>query len=257
MRIRLSRSIVPNLFTVLNIYFGFLSILHAMQDKIELACWYIIFAAACDTLDGIMARLTKSASEFGVELDSLADVVSFGAAPSVLAYVAVLKNYEGIGLLLAAVPLVFGALRLARFNVQLVGFDKNYFIGVPTPVNALTIVSFIFFFTIAQIETNIVLQRFFIGLIVGLGLLMVSTIKYPVLPKFSRRSIKERPVPVAITAIAGVLIIATTGKALFPVLLSVVLFGIIMTPIRWLRKISTQETVLQETPDDQPDSMTS
>ena len=130
MRIRLSRSIVPNLFTVLNIFFGFLCMIHAVQGKFVVAAWYIILSAICDTLDGFMARLTNSASEFGVELDSLADVVSFGVAPSFMLYALVLDQYGTFGALVAAVPLIMGALRLARFNVQLVGFSKDYFTGM-------------------------------------------------------------------------------------------------------------------------------
>ena len=226
MRIRISRSIVPNFFTILNMFFGFVAMILSVQGQFTLAAVYLFFSAACDTLDGLMARLTHSASEFGVELDSLADVVSFGVAPSFLFYQLFLHSYGPLGSMVAASQLVFGAIRLARFNVQLVGFSKEYFIGLPIPFSALTLVSFLFFFEPARIRAEPVLQYVFIGCIIACGLLMVSTIRYPVLPKPSLRTVKAHPVQ-AIAALAAVILVAATaGKALFPVLVSVILLGI-------------------------------
>jgi len=244
MRIRLSRSIVPNLFTVLNIFFGFLCIVQAVKGRFVVAAWYIIFAAICDTLDGVMARLTKSASEFGVELDSLADVVSFGAAPSVLFYTLVLQNYGPFGMLVASSQLIFGALRLARFNVQLVGFSKEYFIGVPIPLSALTLVSYILFFSPEKILAEPIFQHVFIALILCCGLLMVSTIRYPVLPKFSFHAIKVHPVQISLFTVAGVLIIVSLGKALFAVLFTIVISGIVLSLIHWLGKLRSKNPTL-------------
>ncbi len=81
---RITRAVVPTLFTVLNMFSGFLSIVHSSEGKFIEACWFIILAGLFDSLDGVMARLTKSSSKFGVEIDSLSDVVSFGAAPAFL-----------------------------------------------------------------------------------------------------------------------------------------------------------------------------
>ena len=90
-----------------------------------------------------MARITHSSSQFGVELDSLADVVSFGVAPSFMVYQVYLHTIEPWGIIIAALPVVLGAIRLARFNVQLVGFDKDYFNGLPIPMQAITVCAFI------------------------------------------------------------------------------------------------------------------
>lgn len=225
MRIHLSRSIVPNLFTVLNIFFGFLCMVQAAQGKFVLATWYVLLSAVCDTLDGLMARLTRSASEFGVELDSLADVVAFGAAPSFLAYSLVFHQYPTFGPLIAATPLIFGALRLARFNVQLTGFSKEYFSGVPIPLSALTIVSFVQFFGPDAIVASRDLQHVFTGVIIACGILMVSTIRYPVLPRPTPAAFREHPVQMTLLVAAGIAIVATGGRALFPVFAGVILLG--------------------------------
>src|ERR1041385_8562558 len=140
---KITRAVVPSLFTVLNIFCGFGSLVHTSQSDYALAAWFIILAAVFDVLDGIMARITKSSSDFGVEFDSLSDVVSFGLAPSFLVYMIHLQTMEGIGMLLSAMPVIFGGLRLVRFNAQLVGYDKEYFRGLPIPATAVTLASFV------------------------------------------------------------------------------------------------------------------
>ncbi len=225
MRIRLSRSIVPNLFTVLNICFGFLSIIAASQDDFVPALWYIVLSAVCDSLDGLMARLTNSASEFGVELDSLADVVGFGAAPSFLLYAVVLDVWGTFGILVAAAPLIMGALRLARFNVQLVGFSKDHFTGMPIPLSALTLVSYLLFFGVDAIQTQESLQYGLMAITVACGVLMVSTVRYPVVPKLSLRGFKSQPVLMTLLFATLVIAVASRGELMFPILLLLIVSG--------------------------------
>ena len=141
------------------------------------------------------------------------------------------------GSLLAASQLIFGALRLARFNVQLVGFDKHHFVGLPIPLSALTQVTFVLFMTPAAIQANPALQNILAGITVVCGLLMVSTIRYPVLPKFSRASFAEHPVQTALLIAAGLMILATKGLAIFPVLVCIVLSGVLMAAYRRLRRL--------------------
>lgn len=233
----MSRSVVPNFFTVLNIFFGFLSMTFALQDQIVLAIWYILAGAICDALDGIMARLTNSASEFGVELDSLADVVSFGAAPSFVLYKLTLSSYGTAGPIVSALPLIFGALRLARFNVQLVGFSKSHFRGLPIPLAAMTMLSYIFFFTPQQIRSTPLLSDALLVLVIFLSLLMVSTVRYPIIPKLSKKSFRQHPLQMSFIVL-GVVLIAITGlKALFPLLLSIVLYGAIKSALSSARTL--------------------
>ncbi|MCL4279250.1 MAG: CDP-diacylglycerol--serine O-phosphatidyltransferase, partial [Ignavibacteriaceae bacterium] len=138
-RPRLTPSVIPNLFTAMNMFCGFLSIINASEGNYEYSAWLIFVAAVFDALDGLVARLTNSSSELGVELDSLSDVVSFGAAPSFLLYKTFFYSMNTWGILISALPLIAGGFRLARFNIQLVGFSKSFFLGLPIPSAALTI----------------------------------------------------------------------------------------------------------------------
>ena len=136
---RITRAVVPSLFTVLNMFCGLMSIIYTGQQDYIVGGWFIILAAIFDTLDGIMARITKSASAFGIQFDSLSDIISFGAAPAFLVFAVHLHSLNGLGVILSSLLLIFGGIRLARFNVQLVGFDKEYFIGLPIPSSAITV----------------------------------------------------------------------------------------------------------------------
>src|ERR1041384_5172376 len=107
---KITRAVVPSLFTVLNIFCGFGSLVHTSQSDYALAAWFIILAAVFDVFDGVMARITKSSSDFGIEFDSLSDVVSFGLAPSFLVYSIGLNSQETLGMLISSMPMIFGAL---------------------------------------------------------------------------------------------------------------------------------------------------
>jgi CDP-diacylglycerol--serine O-phosphatidyltransferase len=201
---------------MLNIFCGFRSLLHTAEGDYILASWFIILAGIFDVLDGVMARITKSSSEFGVEFDSLSDVVSFGVAPSFLAYAVQLHNLDGIGMLLSAMPMIFGALRLARFNAQLVGYEKEYFKGLPIPAAAIMIASFVLTFYHPGIELNALESSIFSPMVFMLSLLMVSTLKYDAVPKFTRRGIKQHPLRFTIVVAGFTAIIFTQGRFLFP-----------------------------------------
>lgn len=225
-RPRVTRSVIPNLFTAMNMFSGFLSIINASQGKFIYAAFLIIIAAAFDALDGVMARLTKSSSELGVELDSLSDVVSFGAAPSFLIYATYLYNYNAAGIVISSLLLIAGGFRLARFNVQLVGYDKEYFRGLPIPSSGITIAAFV----LAYYETDSGFTEpysgFIIPLVIILALLMVSKIKYDTIPKPSITEIKNKPFHFIFMAAAIALLIVTGGKALFYIFVFIILFGI-------------------------------
>ena len=127
MRLQITPSVIPNLFTAMNMFCGFLSIITASNGNYNYAAWLIIIAAVFDALDGLVARLTKSSSELGVELDSLSDIISFGCAPAFLLYATYFYQFDNIGVILSSLPLIAGGFRLARFNVQLVGLEKSFF----------------------------------------------------------------------------------------------------------------------------------
>jgi len=223
-RPRITPSVIPNLFTSLNMFCGFLSILYASEGNYNYSAWLIFVASIFDVLDGMVARFTNSSSDIGVELDSLADVISFGAAPSFLFYKTYFYQFDIWGIILSSLPLIAGGFRLARFNVQLVGFEKSFFIGLPIPSAGLTIASFILaFFDNGFAEP---FNNFPIPMVLILAFLMVSNVRYDTLPKFTIKNIKENPLPVILITAGIVLFIITYTKGLFLIFVFLVLFGI-------------------------------
>lgn len=224
----ISRKFIPSLFTILNAFCGLMSVINSAKGDYTDACLFIIYASLFDAVDGLAARLTKSSSEFGVELDSLSDVISFGLAPTFLLYNVYLNELGDIGIVISSLVMVFAALRLARFNVQLVGFDKDKFNGLPAPMTAITIVSYILFYhnkILSQQISEIVIMI----LSIALPVLMVSRIKYESLPKPSMQTIKKNPIVFIILFIAIILTIATNGEGSFSFCLFYIFTGIIRT----------------------------
>ncbi len=222
--LRITPSVVPNLFTSLNMFCGFFSIINTAEGNFDYACWLIFIAALFDALDGAMARLTNSSSELGVELDSLSDIVSFGVAPSFLLYTTYYNQFSTAGIILTSLPLIAGGFRLARFNVQLSGFEKTFFTGLPIPSSALTISSFILaFYSDGYSEFY---SAFVIPMTLVLSFLMVSKIKYDAIPKFTLRAFKENPASYIIILIAVLAIIFYQIEGVFYTFVFMIVFGI-------------------------------
>jgi CDP-diacylglycerol--serine O-phosphatidyltransferase len=138
--------LVPNLVTTAGLFAGFYSIIATVSHQYWFAALAICGAWACDMLDGRLARLTHSGSAFGIQYDSLADLVAFGVAPGILVYTWALRPWGRWGWLAASLYVVCGALRLARFNVQAATAEKRHFIGLPIPAAALVIASTVLLF---------------------------------------------------------------------------------------------------------------
>lgn len=136
--------LLPNMLTTFSMFLGFLSMVWAGQGRFEDACMAILVAALMDGLDGKVARLTHTASEFGVQLDSLADLVAFGLSPAILLWHWQLCNFGRVGVAAAFIFAACGALRLARFNVSAGQISKRFFIGLPIPAGGCTVVCFVF-----------------------------------------------------------------------------------------------------------------
>jgi len=170
--------LIPSLFTAGNIMCGFFSVLSTFNGEYVQAALFIIFANILDGVDGYAARLTKTTSQFGVELDSLADVVSFGVAPGILVYFWALVPWGTWGWLAACTYVVCGALRLARFNVQARGASKGHFVGLPIPAAAQMITSTILLYYYLGGEGAPNKQITLLLVIYGLALLMVSGFQY-------------------------------------------------------------------------------
>jgi CDP-diacylglycerol--serine O-phosphatidyltransferase len=234
---KITRAVVPSLFTVLNMFCGFLSIVNSSDGQFDVAAWFIILGGVFDSLDGVMARITKSSSEFGIEFDSLSDVVTFGAAPALLVYRLHLFQLEGVGLIISSLLLIFGGIRLARFNVQLVGFDKEYFTGLPIPASAIAIVAFVLSFRDEVFGLRGLAADALAPMVVVVSLLMVSKVKYDTLPRFSKRELKKHPVRVISFAAAGLILVFTHGRALFYIFVVFILFGILRYLYFGLRRL--------------------
>lgn len=176
-RRRLGRSIfiLPSIFTVGNIFCGYYAIIATMRGEYDQAAQAIGIAIVLDMLDGRIARLTNSATQFGLQLDSLADVISFGIAPSILAFVWGLSTLtNGLGWIAAFTFTICGAMRLARFNVQ--APDLKHFVGLPIPAGGGTVAAIVHFFIeplASPLSTTLM-----VGSVFMLSLLMVSTIRY-------------------------------------------------------------------------------
>lgn len=204
-----------------------MSIVLSSQGHFKAAAVMILVAALFDTFDGLIARLLKTMSQFGVELDSLADVVSFGAAPAFLIYSVHLHQYGWLGVLISSLPLAFGAFRLARFNIQLEDIEiKQDFSGLPIPTSAITISSIVIGFyngeTISEPISYIIIPT-----ILLLSYLMVSKVRYSALPKLKDRALWEKFLFLLFLIFALLFLIFTDGRALFYFLITFVFFGII------------------------------
>jgi CDP-diacylglycerol--serine O-phosphatidyltransferase len=171
-------NVAASAITTLALYCGVASIFASIRGEYATASYFILAAIVCDTMDGAVARMTKSVSDFGKELDSLSDVISFGAAPSVLIYTAFLMEDQSIGpmgSMLAVIYVIFGALRLARYNVFQAD-QPAYFTGLPIPGAAGTIASFTIFCQYFELKVAIWVLA---PLTLALSFLMVSAIRYP------------------------------------------------------------------------------
>jgi CDP-diacylglycerol---serine O-phosphatidyltransferase len=171
---------IPNMFTLGNLYCGFLSIGFAANGQFNNAAILILIGMMLDSMDGRLARMLKADSQLGKELDSLADIVTFGVAPSFLVYYTYFHQFGILGTLVAGLFPLFGAYRLARFNISTDKSSLNYFIGVPiTAAGGILAILTLFGDLIPNIVTTVVFT--------ALGFLMVSRIRIP--------SFKEVPLP--------------------------------------------------------------
>jgi CDP-diacylglycerol--serine O-phosphatidyltransferase len=173
------------MFTTGNLFCGFYSIIRTINHDFERAAYAIILAGIFDVLDGRVARITRSQSNFGMEYDSIADVVSFGLAPALLAYIAFLEPFGRLGWAGAFFFAACGALRLARFNTIVAEMPKSYFVGLPIPAAALMVASAV----IGHHDLQFIFPAHVVmlTLVFALGLLMVSTVRYRSFKDFDLR----------------------------------------------------------------------
>lgn len=227
-RRRLRRGIVilPNAFTLGNLFFGFWAIVSALRGSYELAAWLVFAAALADALDGRVARFARTSSPFGVELDSLVDLVSFGVAPAVITYQLFLQSGDW-SWTLSFIWVSAVAMRLARFNIEQGGHAKFNFHGLPSPAAGVTLASFYPFSQTTFFQENLSTwpwTTFIGGGMIVVGGLMLSHVLYPTVPAISLRTTRGR---VGLAVILGAigLLIWDPQLVVFPVGLAYISYG--------------------------------
>jgi CDP-diacylglycerol--serine O-phosphatidyltransferase len=176
-RFRRGVFLIPSLFTVANLFCGYACVVYATRADFDTAALFIGIAMVLDTLDGFFARLTNSSTDFGVQLDSLADVVSFGLAPAILAFTWGLWPLRRLGWAAGFIYVTAAAMRLARFNIQTAAStDKRYFVGLPSPAAGAVIASTVYLFPFGIHESRTALPA--LAMVLVPALLMVSTIRF-------------------------------------------------------------------------------
>jgi len=220
--------ILPNLFTTGNLFCGFWAIISVFQERFFYAAIAILLAAVFDVLDGKVARLSGATSKFGIQYDSLADLVSFGIAPALLAFSWALREYGKFGWLAAFLFVACGALRLARFNVQSSSGEVKYFKGLPIPVAASMIALTILLY-LRLIETGWVKDIIILIMIWVLAFLMVSNIRYFSFKEFNLA--KRKPFSIFLFVVLSMIVIVMEPTI---VLFGFVLFYIFSGPVNML-----------------------
>lgn len=205
--------ILPNLLTTASLFTGFLGLTLAIKGNFEACALCILVSCVFDGLDGKVARMTGTTSEFGIQLDSLADLVAFGVTPALMAYLWQLQDFNRLGLTAAFLMIACGALRLARFNVQTKTTSKKFFTGLPIPAAGCTLASFVlfspylpasFFETVVPVTTLV--------LVYAVSFFMVSTVRFYSFKEFG--VLKAHPFSAMVTAILLFVLVASKPKLL-------------------------------------------
>jgi CDP-diacylglycerol--serine O-phosphatidyltransferase len=228
--------ILPNLITLASMFAGFYSIVASLNSDYEKAAWAIMIASVFDVLDGWVARITHTTTKFGIEIDSLSDVISFGVAPGVLVYTWTLSSFGKIGWLGSFFLVACAALRLARFNVQMGGAEKKHFTGLPTPASALMIATTVLAYEeiirilehlkLVQLADVIGKDYWVLALTFLLAGLMVSNITYHSLKEANLK--ERRPFGILVVIAAFFAVVAYHPElVLFLVSISYVALGLV------------------------------
>jgi len=247
-RLRKGIYVLPNLFTLAALFGGFYAIVMAMNERFEAAVIGVFSAMVLDSLDGRVARMTNTQSAFGEQMDSLADMVSFGAAPALIAYEWALRGLGRWGWIAAFVYCACAALRLARFNVNTSVVDKRYFQGLPSPAAAALVMGLVWLMTDLEVPPTEVRWLVFAICLVS-GLTMVTNVPFYSFKDFSMK----KSVPFAVI-VAIALIIAVINIHPPIVLFSLfVIYGLSGYAVYAWRKAKGLQTSVISTSTDEPE----
>lgn len=233
-----ARSALPSLVTICSLFCGFLSIFYSVNGKLVPAAWLIVIAGFMDAFDGKLARFFDTPSNFGVQFDSIVDICSFGVSPAVL----MLHYYANLGTVLwipfsaCFLFLLCGSLRLARFNMELKGFEKGNFTGLPIPSAAGALAAYVVFTQgVWSSEHEL---RVAISLCAMLSFLMISTFEYAVFPRLSLETTQDRLKLFVLLSVI-VIMVFYTDEFFFPLAFGYALSGV----VRWLFYLVTDREV--------------
>jgi len=219
---------IPNLFTLLNLFFGFLAIVKIMSGEFNIAAWFIIFAVIFDAWDGALARLTDSESNFGFVFDSFADLISSGLAPSLLVYSSIIDSYGFWAVIICFVYVFAGSYRLSRFNILHKLKRSSGYIGLPLPVSAVTISALWIF---DPLIINIDISCWWIYIILLLSVIMVSPVPYH-WPVISFKKGYKISIFSVLLLLGTLMMILFPKKYLFPLLMIFILYNV----VKWIIK---------------------
>ena len=240
--------LLPNAFTTAALFCGFYAIVMAMNQKFEYSAWAIFIAMVLDGLDGRVARLTNTQSEFGAQYDSLADMVSFGAAPALVIYEWSLRGLGKLGWIAAFVYCAGAALRLARFNTNIAVVDKRFFQGLPSPSAAALVAGFVLLM-VDQDVSGLDLAWVSWGIALFAGLTMVTNV-----PFYSFKDVNFRKsvpfITVFLIALFFALISIDPPKVMFPLFIAYGLSGYVVLAWR-LAKGKPVSVIQTEIEDDE------
>ncbi|WP_428566835.1 MAG: CDP-diacylglycerol--serine O-phosphatidyltransferase [Solidesulfovibrio sp. DCME] len=209
-RARRSVYILPNLFTMASLFAGFLGVIWAIEGRFDMTSLAILLSCLFDGLDGKVARLTGTSSDFGVQFDSLSDLVAFGVTPAIMVYQWQLSQFGRLGILAAFMLVACGALRLARFNVMAgkVSTSKKFFVGLPIPAAGCMIaLSYMFERYLPGEIAALVVPKACLGLVYALSFLMVSRVRYASFKEFGL--VKAHPFSAMVTAMLLFVVVAS------------------------------------------------
>lgn len=234
--------ILPNFITILGLLCGVYSIMLSVGARAEnnmnfvYAAYFLILASVFDGIDGKVARIVNGTSNFGVQLDSLCDLVSFGVAPAILVYEWLLRGFDRVGIMAVFLFVASGALRLARFNVQAGKISNVYFVGLPIPAAAAFIASGVLFIHELDLDlTKKALSMFFLVSIYILAFLMVSSIPFYSFKKVSY--LKEHPFQSLVMVVLVISILVLYFEIVFFIfVLTYIVFGLLFALYRSLRR---------------------
>ena len=231
-RLRRGVYLLPSLLTMGNMFCGYACVVYAMRGEYETAAPFIGFAIVLDMLDGRIARMTGTTSAFGVEFDSLADVISFGVAPAILSFAWGLSPLGRLGWAAGFLFVAAAAMRLARFNIQSGGGDKRYFVGLPSPAAAAIPASTVYAWPYGLYDYRAALPA--IAMVIVPAALMVSTIRFRSFKTLESQT--RRPYTVLIFVAAAIMAIATHPRSMLVVIsysyLASAFIGLVITRLR-------------------------